>query len=85
MQQAGTASWAFTHDVGQLPNAVLYVRDALRLPVGQGTGVPPPLIDEVPDRSALIQGADLTVAAAEWAAWWKAVGEFEGRVQTAGR
>jgi hypothetical protein len=67
-----------------MPNAVLYVREALGLPVAKSPGVPPRLIDKVPDRSDLIQDADLTVAAAEWAAWWKAVGEFEARVQQLG-
>ncbi len=81
MHQAGTRSWRFSHDIGETPHALLYVRDALRLPVGVTAGVPPPLIDEVPDRSSLVYEVDLAIAAAEWVAWWTAAGEIQPQVQ----
>jgi hypothetical protein len=81
MQQAGTKSWRFAHDIGQMPNAVIYVRDALRLPVEEGKGMPPRLIDEVPDRAGLLQGSVRADAASQWNEWWIAVGKFEAQTQ----
>jgi hypothetical protein len=70
MRRAGAASWRFAEDLGQLPHAVLYIRDAMRLPVEPGPGVPPALIGEIPDRSDKVDPSGVRDVAQAWATWW---------------
>ena len=84
MQRSGTGSWRLGYGLGQMPHAVIYVRDALRVPLEHAAGIPPRLLGEVPDRSALLEGVDVTVAAREWVSWWHAVGQIEARTLLGG-
>ena len=79
VRHAGGSSWRFAHGVEQLPHAVLYVRDALRLSIESASGVPPTLCEQIGDRSELLDSLTRSVAAREWAAWWAVVVEFEAR------
>ncbi len=73
VKRAGSESWRFAEDLGQIPHAMLFVRDALRLDTGSGTGIPPRLAGEIPDRSSLLDSAVRAEAARQWAAWWRGV------------
>jgi hypothetical protein len=81
MRRAGAASWRFAEDLGQLPHAVLYIRDAMRLPVEPGLAVPPVLTGVIPDRSDRLEAAFARDAAHAWAAWWEDVVELDARAQ----
>jgi hypothetical protein len=84
VRAAATASWRFAEDLGQLPHAVLYVRDALRLPVERGPTVPPRLIGEIPDRAGLVEPSVFRDVAYDWAAWWEAMLDLDARTQLNG-
>ena len=73
-QLLAVCSW-----VEQLPHALLYVRDALRLPVEPALGVPPPLIDMPPDLSRLLDRSARVDAAREWTRWWAILVQHETR------
>jgi hypothetical protein len=79
MRRAAGSSWRFAHGVEQLPHALLYVRDALRLPAEALPCVPPALSDVPPDRSRLLDPAARADAAREWIAWWATLVEHESR------
>lgn len=81
MRRGGGDSWRFACDVGRLPHAVLYVRDALRLPVGLAESIPPPLVGDVPNRSELLEPSARVTAGRQWALWWVAVVDSESRAQ----
>ena len=77
VRQAGGSSWRFAHGVEQLPHAVLYVRDALRLSIEPASSVPPALCEQIEDRSELLDPQTRSDAAREWAAWWAVLVDFE--------
>lgn len=79
MRGAAGSSWRFAHGVEQFPHALLYVRDALELPVGPGPGIPPALSEAPPDRSGLLNPAARADAARAWASWWATLVECESR------
>ena len=64
---------------GSLPHAVLYVRDALRLPSERAPGIPPELLGEVADRSELLEPSAREKESSHWAAWWSAVIGIDSR------
>ena len=72
MRRAGSESWRFAHDIDQSLHVLLYVRDALRLGVEEGRGIPPPLDGGVADRSELLDPAARQEAAQHWPSWWQA-------------
>lgn len=79
MRRVGSSSWRFVHGVEQLPHALLYVRDALRLQVESALGVPPLLREVPPDRSGLLDPSARTDAARDWATWWTTLLKFEAQ------
>jgi hypothetical protein len=81
VRRAGGAAWRFAEDLGQLPHAVLYIRDAIRLPVEPGPAVPPALIGEIPDRSDRVEPSLVRDVAQAWATWWDAAVELDARAQ----
>lgn len=79
MRRAASGSWRFAHGLEQLPHALLYVRDALRLAAAPGLGVPPRLSEAPPDRSRLLDPAIRSAAAREWTTWWETLVQHESR------
>lgn len=73
MRKGGNESWRFAHDIDQVLHVLLYVRDALRLEVHHGQGVPPPLAGGVTDRTELLDAAARQEATRDWPPWWQAV------------
>lgn len=72
MQRLGVASWRFAESVSQLPHIALYVRDAVRLPIGYIPIIPPALAGAVADRrSVLPKESSRRQAASEWTTWWR--------------
>jgi hypothetical protein len=85
MRSAGGRSWSFAGEAfGQLPHAVLYIRDALGLEIASAGAVPPPLEAEIPDRRTELS-ADRDAAAEEWVRWWEVVVAFERQLRLLGR
>ena len=81
MRKEGSRSWRFAHDLGQMPQAAVYVRDALRLPVADVSTVPPRLLGDVPDHSELLPPASVDAASSDWMRWWDEVLDADARVQ----
>lgn len=79
MRCAGGRSWRFSHGVEQWPHAVLYVRGALDLGVKPAPGVPPGLIEKVPDHCELLEPSARAVAARDWLTWWDTIIRYESR------
>lgn len=73
MRTRGSRSWSLTSNVGQLPQAALWIRDAARLPVPPHPAVPPALLDSTPLWSMLPDRDSLARAAYQWSAWWHSV------------
>lgn len=71
MRLSGSSSWRFEHDNGYMLRMPLFVRDTSLLPVADSDEIPPPLVGEVPDASALLSEPDRAVAARQWASWWR--------------
>jgi hypothetical protein len=80
MRRAAVESWRFAEDLGQITHAVLYVRDALGLPVEPAPGTPPRLAGEVPDRSDILEGTARDHAGPHWARWWRSLIAQEARM-----
>jgi len=70
MQQEGSESWRFAHDIDQMLHAVLYVRDSLGLDVEEARSIPPRLAGDVPDRSILLDSDARHEGARDWPHWW---------------
>jgi hypothetical protein len=70
MQQDGSESWRFAHDIDQMLHAVLYVRDSLGLDVAEDRSIPPRLAGDVPDRSILLDSDARREGARDWPHWW---------------
>jgi hypothetical protein len=71
MRLSGSSSWRFEHDDGYMFHLPLFVRDASRLPVADSDEIPPPLIGEVLDASAVLPERDQAAAARQWTSWWR--------------
>lgn len=65
-------SWQFRHAVRDHLHEVLLVRDALSLPVGGGSDLPPRLT-EVEAVSGVLDGDQLVEAASAWPSCWNSV------------
>lgn len=81
MRLAGTRSWEFRADIGQSTHAALYVRDSLRLE-HSGSGVPPGLMGDVPDRSELLDDAERAAVSREWLQAWHGMADHPPVVPT---
>lgn len=78
MRTAGHGSWSFAIDVPTLSHVALFVRDACGLQVAHSATIPPPLSQDVPDRSPLLSSAAREAAGAEWPSLWDAIEVCEG-------
>ena len=78
MKLAGTRSWRFAVDAGDLLHLALRVRDGARLQVPAAEDVPPPL--STPPAPVSVD-LDRESAGAEWLTWWRELVALEGRRQ----
>lgn len=76
MRLAGTRSWRFAVDAGDLLHLALRVRDGARLQVPDAADVPPPL--STPPAPVSVD-LDRESAGAEWLSWWRELVALEGR------
>ena len=79
MHVGGRPSWRFAEDTSSLAHGVLFVRDALRLPVDAISDIPPRLIGDVPDYRERLDGRSRQQAAVEWPRWWHAALAYEAQ------
>lgn len=80
MRYVGRPSWLFGHAVRDDLHEVLYVRDALSLPVANGSDLPPRLIGV--DAVNGLLGVEQRVEVAEnWLGWWTNVLAMSARHQ----
>lgn len=80
MRYVGRPSWLFGHAVRDDLHEVLYVRDALSLPVANGSDLPPLLIGV--DAVNGLLGVEQRVEVAEnWLGWWTNVLAMSARHQ----
>ena len=73
MREVGRESWGFRASTPELLHHALFVRDACRLPVPPGDGVPPPLAGPVPDRRPVLADPECEQAGADWTGWWQSL------------
>ena len=67
MERQGQQSWRLRIGVHPaVAQLALYVRDACRLSVAAASGIPPPLVGDVPDRSDLLEPNKRADVAARW-------------------
>jgi hypothetical protein len=76
-----TDSWHLSTSFGNATlHATLFIRDAFHLKPEDDTTLPPRLMGDVPNLSALVPGFDPFEAALEWTSWWERAVEYEGAV-----
>jgi hypothetical protein len=76
-----TDSWHLSTSFGNATlHAALFIRDAFHLKPEDDTTLPPRLMGDVPNLSALVPGFDPFEAALEWATWWDRAVGYEGAV-----
>ncbi len=80
MRLAGSRSWRFAADAGDLVHLALRVRDATGLQVPDAPEVPPPL-ESPPAVAAGAIDLDPVLAGADWLTWWRQVLDLEARRQ----
>jgi len=81
VRRSGSSSWSLSVSDEASLDFALYVRDALRLDTTSHSLAPPLLHPQPPDRSDLLDGAELAALAGEWAAWWRTALAFEARLR----
>ena len=79
MKYAGSESWHFAEGLEGLSHAALYVRDAVGLKPVLTADIPPRLSGTVPNRRAVLTGAERDQASGQWPRWWRAVIACESR------
>jgi len=84
MERAGKSSWRFAEDIGQIPNALLFVRDSLRLTL-DSEEVPTRLLGEIPDLTDHLDTNQRYEAAQQWPAWWGTVIAHEAEMHLGAR
>ncbi len=81
MREVDTDSWHLSTNFGNATlHAALFIRDAFHLKPEDDATLPPRLMGDVPNLSALVPGFDPFEAAREWASWWERAVEYEARV-----
>ncbi len=81
MRPVDADSWHLSTDFGNSTlHAALFIRDAFHLKPEDDAALPPRLLGDVPNLSALVPGFDPFEAAQEWASWWERAVEYEGAV-----
>ena len=79
MKVAGSPSWQLTEAEGDRAHVLLYLRDVAGLVVPAETDAPPRLAGLPPHRPPLLEDGRRRQAGREWADWWHALLEVEGR------
>lgn len=81
MRQVDADSWHLSTSFGNATlHAALFIRDAFHLKPEDDATLPPRLMGDVPNLSALVPGFDPFEAALQWAWWWERVVEYEANV-----
>lgn len=76
-----TDSWHLSTSFGNATlHATLFIRDAFHLKPEDDATLPPRLMGDVPNLSALVPGFDPFEAALEWTSWWERAVEYEASV-----
>jgi hypothetical protein len=76
-----TDSWHLSTSFGNATlHATLFIRDAFHLKPEEDATLPPRLVGDVPNLSALVPGFDPFEAALEWTSWWRRAVEYEASV-----
>jgi hypothetical protein len=76
-----TDSWHLSTSFGNATlHATLFLRDAFHLKPEEDATLPPRLMGDVPNLSALVPGFDPFEAAQEWASWWERAVAYETAV-----
>ncbi|MGY1636860.1 hypothetical protein ACI78V_09425 [Geodermatophilus sp. SYSU D00742] len=78
----GSASWQLTETEGDRAHVLLYIRDVAALEVPTEVEAPPRLVGLPPQGSLVLDDDRRRRAGREWADWWHALLEVEGREQT---
>jgi len=74
-------SWHLSTSFGNATlHAALFLRDAFHLKPEDDATLPPRLMGDVPNLSALVPGFDPFEAACDWASWWERVLVYESAV-----
>jgi hypothetical protein len=74
-------SWHLSTSFGNATlHAALFIRDAFHLKPEDDSALPPRLVGDVPNLSALVPGFDPFAAASEWVSWWERILEYETSV-----
>lgn len=77
----GSPSWQLTEADGDRAHVLLYIRDVAALQVPAEAGAPPRLIGPPPHGFPILDDDRRRRAGREWAGWWHALLEAEGREQ----
>jgi hypothetical protein len=78
----GSPSWQLTEAEGDRAHVLLYIRDAAALEVPAEVDAPPRLVGLPPPGFPILDDDRRRRAGREWADWWQALLEAEGREQT---
>jgi hypothetical protein len=77
----GSPSWQFTEAEGDRAHVLLYIRDVAALEVPAEADAPPRLVGLPPHGFPIVDDDRRRRAGREWADWWQALIEAEGREQ----
>jgi hypothetical protein len=77
----GSSSWRLTEADGDRAHVLLYIRDVAALEVPAEAGAPPRLVGLPPPGFPILDDDRRRRAGGEWADWWHALLEVEGREQ----
>ncbi|MGY1590911.1 hypothetical protein ACI79D_02925 [Geodermatophilus sp. SYSU D00708] len=82
MRTTGSPSWQLTEAEGDRAHVLLYIRDVAALEVSAEVDAPPRLVGLPPHHSPVWDDDLRRRAGREWAQWWRALLEVEGREQS---
>jgi hypothetical protein len=81
VELVGSPSWQLTEVEGDRAHVLLYIRDVAALEVLAEVGAPPRLLGLPPRGSPVLDDDGRRRAGREWADWWRALLDVEGRDQ----
>jgi hypothetical protein len=84
IQVLSSESWRFAVGIEELPNAALFVRDALDLEVPAGSGIPPHLAGPLPVINGTRTAQERREAGLSWPDWWYQILAHEIRMSQPG-
>jgi hypothetical protein len=82
VRMVGSPSWQLSEAQGDRAHVLLYIRDVAALEVPAELDAPPRLVGLPPHGSPVLDDDRRRRAGPEWADWWQALLEAEGREQT---